>query len=255
MSASVFKTWFARPIAHRGLHDEAKGVVENSIASAQAAIVAGYAIECDVQLTSDKQVVVFHDDALERLTATTGDVRAKTAAELAQIPLRGGREPAPMFGAFLAAIGGRTPLVVEIKSIFDGDLLLARRVAEIVARYDGPLVIESFDPDPIAYLREHSAELGVGLVPLGMVGMARYDEADWPGLSAARREELTQFQHYPRTRPDFLSWNLGDLPHAVPLLCRQGLKMPVSVWTVRSQEQAKKALRYADQIVFEGFRA
>ena len=58
----------ARPIAHRGLHDPAAGLIENTLAAADAAIAGGYAIECDVQDTADGEAVVFHDFTLDRLT-------------------------------------------------------------------------------------------------------------------------------------------------------------------------------------------
>ena len=61
-----------RPIAHRGLHDQAAGIVENSLSAARAAIEAGFAIECDVQLSADGEAMVFHDFTLERLTGATG---------------------------------------------------------------------------------------------------------------------------------------------------------------------------------------
>lgn len=243
----------ARPIAHRGLHDASRGVIENSIAAAHAAIAGGYAIECDVQRTKDGDLVVFHDDTLERLTASAGRVCDATAEALAQIRLRGAEESIPRFADFLAAIGGRTPLVVEIKSSFDGDRTTAQRAAELLAAYEGPAVIESFDPDPIAFLRESAETLGVGHVPLGMVGEARYDSAEWAALSADQRAEMTHFLHYPRTRPEFLSWNIADLPQAIPLLAREALRIPVTTWTVRSPGQAAFAKRWADQIVFEGF--
>lgn len=241
------------PIAHRGLHDETAGAIENSISAAKAAIAKGYAIECDVQLTRDGEVVVFHDDTLERLTSAKGRVDSHDAGELARLSLRGTSDMVPTLREFLSAIDARAPLVMEIKSNFDGDLRLAKSVAEIAARYDGPLIIESFDPDPIAFLRAEGATLGVTHVPLGIVAQARYEADEWPDLSNARRMELKSFSHFSRTRPDFLSWNVSDLPHAIPLLCREGLKIPVTVWTVRSREQAEFALKWSDQIVFEGF--
>ncbi len=73
----------ATPIAHRGLHNAAQGVIENSTSAAQAAIARGFAIECDVQLTADGEAVVFHDFTLDRLTEAVGRVDAMTAAQLA----------------------------------------------------------------------------------------------------------------------------------------------------------------------------
>lgn len=245
--------WLARPIAHRGLHDAGKGVVENSISAAQAAIARDYAIECDVQRTKDGDLVVFHDDALERLTGRRGRVAEFTAAELTQIALRGASDTIPRFSDFLGAVSGRVPLVVEIKSDFDGDVDAARRVAQLLARYRGPVVVESFDPDPMAFLRKEAAALGIAHVPLGMVGEARYDYDEWSALPEAKRAEMTHFLHYRLTRPDFLSWRLADLPHAIPLLLREALRLPVTIWTVRSAEHAAIARNWADQIVFEGF--
>jgi glycerophosphoryl diester phosphodiesterase len=243
----------ARPIAHRGLHDHARGVIENSISAAQAAVADGYAIECDVQLTKDGDLVVFHDDDLDRLTARAGAVASLPAAEIGRVVLRGSNETIPLFADFLAAVGGRTPLVVEIKSDFDGNIAAARRAAELLASYDGPVAVESFDPAPIEYLRSHGASLGISHIPLGIVAEAVYDESEWSTLSPAQRQEMTHFLHYLRTRPDFLSWNVADLPHVIPFLARAGLRLPVTVWTVRSQEQLARAMIWADQIVFEGF--
>lgn len=243
----------ARPIAHRGLHDPSRGVIENSIGAARAAIAAGFAIECDVQPTRDGEIVVFHDDTMERLTGASGKVAALDAAALSAIPLKGSGETIPTFEAFLAAVAGRAPLVVEIKSGFDGDLTAARRAAETLSRYRGPVAVESFDPEPIAFLRAQAAALGIAHIPLGIVAEAAYDGADWAALSPARRDEMTHFLHYRRTRPDFLSWNVGDLPHAIPFLLREGLRLPVTVWTVRSRDRAEAAAPWADQIVFESF--
>lgn len=244
---------FARPIAHRGLHDAAAGIIENSRAAARAAIASRFAIECDVQRTKDGELVVFHDDALDRLTGRSGRVRDTDARDLASIALRGSSDTIPTFADFLGEVAGRTPLVVEIKSDFDGDRTGVRRAAELLANYSGPAVIESFDPDVIAFLRAHAPKLGVAHIALGIVGEADYSGPDWALLSSAQRAELTHFLHYPRTRPDFLSWNVADLPHAVPFLIRSALGAPVTTWTVRSREQAEVASAWTDQIVFEGF--
>jgi glycerophosphoryl diester phosphodiesterase len=244
----------ARPIAHRGLHDARAGVIENSVSAARAAIASGFGVECDVQLTRDGDLVVFHDDTLERLTAQTGDVAHFDARALAALGLTGGQDKIPTLAAFLSEIAGRTPLVVELKSRFDGDLRGAQRAAALLADYAGPVVIESFDPEPMAFLRAHAQTLGIAQVPLGMVGEARYSEEDWPMLSPAQRVEMTHFLHYPHSRPDFLSWSLADLPHAIPFLLRTTPGLPVTTWTVRSPEQAALAAQWTDQIVFEGFR-
>lgn len=243
----------ARPIAHRGLHQASGGVIENTIGAAHAAIAANYAIECDVQATQDGAAVVFHDDDLSRLTGKTGKVRDRPLAVLQRQGLRGTTETIPSLRDFLAAIFGRTPLIIELKSFFDGDMRLPQAVIAALRDYRGAVCIESFDPAMIAFLRDHAPTASLGHIPLGIVAEAHYSEKEWPQLSPHQQREMTHFLHYPETRPDFISWNVADLPHAIPFLARQGLRLPVTTWTVRTPEQAQQARQWADQIVFEGF--
>lgn len=238
-----------RPIAHRGLHDRAAGVIENSLSAARAAIAGGYAVECDVQLTADGEAVVFHDFALDRLTGAAGPVAERTAAELACTALSGSAgDRVPTLGDLLALIAGRVPLVCEVKSRFDGDLRLADRVAEATAGYAGPLAVKSFDPAVVAHLRGRALPR-----PLGIVAEACYDDPEWAGLAPDLRAALAALSHVGDTRPDFLSWRVHDLPHAAPALFRGALGRPVMAWTVRAPDQRQRAASWADQMVFEGF--
>ena len=72
----------ARPVAHRGLHDAAAGIIENTPSAFAAAIAADYAIECDIQISADGEAMVFHDQTLERLTEGSGRLDAMPAGEL-----------------------------------------------------------------------------------------------------------------------------------------------------------------------------
>jgi len=243
----------ARPIAHRGLHARDTGIVENTLSAAQAAIERGYSIECDVQLSADGEAVVFHDSTVERLTASRGSIAKKTVAGLALLALKGTDDRIATFPAFVATIAGRVPLIVEIKSRYDGDWRLAERCAGVIAEYQGPVALKSFDPQVSAHLRDNADRLGSNRYPLGIVAQARYGDKEWQRLPQAFRENLAAFLHYPQTRPDFLSWQVDDLPHAVPFLLRSQLDTPVITWTVRREEQRALAAKWADQIVFEGF--
>lgn len=248
LSAPAWLT--ARPIAHRGLHNKAAGIVENTPGAAQAAIAASYAIECDVQLTRDGDAVVFHDARLERLLHAQGGIWEHTAAQLAAMQFRDGGGQVVTLAQYLTLIAGRVPLVCEIKSLFDGDMRLAQRVLEIATGYTGPLALKSFDPAVIIHLRQRGASQ-----PLGIVAEQKYDDPEWEFLGPERKFALANFLHFPDTRPDFLSFWVEELPSAVPLLCRSGLGLPVISWTVRTGEQRTRAERWADQIVFEGFLA
>jgi glycerophosphoryl diester phosphodiesterase len=237
----------ARPIAHRGLHDSAHGVIENGRAAARAAIARGFAIECDVVLSADGEAFVFHDDGLDRLTAARGPVDERDSRELGAIELRGGGETVPSFAQFLTVVGGAVPVICEIKSRFDADFRLAERIVALSAGYAGPLAFKSFDPEVITHLRNLDV-----VQPLGVVAQASYDDPYFVAMSGRQKQSAQAFLHIYATRPDFLSWAVDDLPHATPTLLRALGQIPVLTWTVRTPEQKRRARAFADQIVFEG---
>lgn len=248
MNAPAWLT--ARPFAHRGLHDNAQGIIENSTAAATAAIAKNYAIECDVQCTKDGEAVVFHDVMLDRLTLAEGDVGARRALEITRLPYRHGTGTVARLADFLATIDGRVPVIVEIKSRIDGDIRLAERVARIAASYAGPLALQSFDPDVLAQCRT----FGVA-APLGLVAQADYEDEDWQTFTEETRARLVTLIDFPSIAPDFLAWRAIDLPHPVPLLCRSEMDMPVLAWTLRDAASRDAAMQSADQVIFEGFDA
>jgi len=240
----------ARPIAHRGLHDERSGIVENTPSAASAAITANYGIECDLQITSDAEAVVFHDDTLERLTVGSGPVAAHTAADLKRIPLKRTADRMMTIGEYCGLIAGRTVLLIELKSRFDGDLRVADRAVEVLRNYKGPFALMSFDPALIARVRRLAPEM-----PRGMVSQSRYDDPDWGFLSSAQKRSLTFMTHLPASRPQFFAHDITQLPSVVPSLARNLFGVPILTWTVRSEAQQTQAMRVADQVIFEGFRA
>lgn len=237
----------ARPIAHRGLHQAHGGILENSLSAAEAAAARGYAIECDVQDTSDGEAVVFHDHTLDRLTAARGPVRERAAAELTALTLKGSRDRIPTLSAFLDQVAGRVPLVIEIKSRFDGATTLARRTCEVVSAYAGPVAFKSFDPAVVEALRTLAPDH-----PRGIIAQSSYEGREWDKLGPDQKHSLANLLHLVETEPDFLSWRVGDLPSAVPFLCHHVGQMPVMAWTVRTGPERDRATAHADQIVFEG---
>jgi glycerophosphoryl diester phosphodiesterase len=238
----------ARPIAHRGLHDAAHGIVENSMSAASAAIAGGYAIECDVQFTRDGEAVVFHDFDLDRLTTGAGLVEAQSVAALAQLAMKGTDDRIPTLAAFLALIAGQVPLILEIKSAFDDKMMLTDRVAAVLQSYSGPVAVKSFDPAIVVHLRSVMPER-----PRGIIAMSDYSYPDYASLGPVEKHAMANLLHFNLSQPDFLSWRVRDLATAAPFLCRNGIGMPVMTWTVRSADDRAMAARYADQMVFEGF--
>lgn len=246
-----------RPIAHRGLHagqstpngGNVGRPIENTIAAAEAAAAGGFGIECDVQLSRDGEAVVFHDDTLDRLTAASGPLGARTLAELADIPFRD--DPAariPTLSAFLDIIPPATTVLVEIKSAFDGSLALARRVAKVIAGQPQRIALMSFDDEAVAEACRLAPER-----PCGLVTEASYSHSEWDFLPAARRAALSAPDRLERLRPAFLAWRVSDLPHPLPASARQSGR-PVLTWTVRTPADRAIAAAHADQIIFEGFR-
>lgn len=238
----------ARPIAHRGLHASSRGIHENTIAAAEAAIAGGFGIECDVQLSSDGEAMVFHDHDLGRLTAASGPVGDQTKTELERLHIGGTSETIPSLTAFLNRIGGRVPVIVEIKSRFDGDERLARRTAELLSGRDQPIAVKSFDPKIVALLREIAPRLRRGIV-----AQARYAGDEWGPTTRAERLAMASFAHWPQTRPDFISYRYADLPSQIVVMPRILSGIPVMTWTIRNQAEADRASAFVDQIVFEGF--
>lgn len=239
----------ARPIAHRGLHDAATGVIENTLSAARAAIAKNFAIECDVQRTVDDESVVFHDFTLDRLTKSTGKVADKTASQLASVQYKSCDDRILPLQALLDTINGKVPLVCEIKSAFDGDMRLTRRTMDVLKNYNGPIGVKSFDP---AVLIE-AKRLAAGKIPCGIVAMLDYSYPDYETMDPMRKHALANLLHFGESRPDFISWKVGDLPSAAPYLCRAGMGLPVMTWTVRTADDRTRAKAHADQMVFEGF--
>ncbi len=186
MRASDWLT--ARPVAHRGLHDRARGIIENMPGAARAAIDARFGIECDIQLTADGEAMVHHDDALGRLTEGSAALLGMRAAELKAVRFTDTSERMMSLGDLCELVAGRVPLVIEVKSHFDGDRKLVARMAEVLASYRGPAVGMSFDPDQVLALRELMPEL-----PRGIIAERSYRSSRLAGRIAGSAEGHAAF--------------------------------------------------------------
>jgi glycerophosphoryl diester phosphodiesterase len=239
----------ARPVAHRGLHDAARGVVENTVSSVTAAIEANYGIEVDLQVSADGEAMVHHDAELGRLVEGRGRLADLTAAELRRLPYRATQDRMMSLGDLCDLVAGRVTLILELKSRFEGDLRLPRRCAEVLQGYAGPVAAMSFDPAAVAALWQTAPGL-----PRGIVAEYRYDDPEWKTLPAFERLRLAYLLHIFRTRPHFVAYAVRDLPALAPLVGRCIFGMPLLTWTVRSEADRKTARRWANQMIFEGFQ-
>ena len=233
----------ARPVAHRGLHDRARGIIENMPGAVNAAIAGNFAIEVDIQLTADGEAMVHHDDELGRLTDGAGALRGLTAAELKQVAFKDTPERMMSLGDLCALVAGRVPLVIEVKSHFDGDRKLVTRMAEVLASYRGPAVGMSFDPDQVMALRELMPQL-----PRGIVAERHYTETDWPEASPAQRRDMTHLRHAFRTRPHFVAYWVNELPAMAPWIATPHLRAAAADLdgAHAGAARARRALRRSD---------
>jgi glycerophosphoryl diester phosphodiesterase len=247
--------FLSRPVAHRGLHNVAGGVVENSLPAFDAAIRGGFGIECDLQPAADSIPVVFHDERLERLTVESGPVDRRAAAELARIRLRncGTGSTILTFADMLARVDGRVPIFAEVKSGWGArgdDAAFIAEIARLARAYRGPLALMSFDPAIVAALANAAPE-----VPRGLVS-GSYRHADGSGwladvLDDATRERLREIADLEAVGASFVAYEVAALPTPRTAELRAS-GVPVLAWTVRTPSEWTAASRHADQAIFEG---
>lgn len=238
------------PIAHRGLHDRAAGIIENSRAAFEAAIGAGYAIELDIQPSADGEAMVFHDDGMVRLTGQPGLIREYPAAALARIALLDAGETVPTLREVLDLVAGRTPLLIEVKDQ-DGALgpavgALETRVGALVEGYDGPLALMSFNPYSVAALGAVAPRRARGLTTCA------FDDADL-SLPDYRRAELAALKGVEQTGAAFVSHDHRDLDNPALARLRSG-GLPILAWTIRGPSEEAAARRIAANVTFEGYK-
>lgn len=256
MRVPLHPDFLTRPIAHRALHDLTDGRPENAASAIRAAVRAGYGIEIDLQPSSDGVPMVFHDDTLDRMTTESGPVKARTAADLGRIALKGGSgEGIPTLSEILALVGGKVPLLIEIKDqsgqMGPVDGLLEAATARVLDGYDGPVALMSFNPHSVAALAKAAPHIARGLTTYAFPAK---DFAKYAGNAAAeaRRQTLAAIADYDRVEASFISHGWRDLGMArVGELKAQGAV--ILSWTLRTPEEDATARQVAANVTFEGY--
>jgi glycerophosphoryl diester phosphodiesterase len=238
----------ARPIAHRGLHDAQRGIIENTATAFSEALSNNYGVETDLQISADGEAMVHHDDAIGRLTEGAGRVAELTAAQLKDTRFKATADRILTLGELLDLVAGQTTLLLELKSHFNGDTRLLTRTADILSAYRGPAAVMSFDPALIERARRYPA------LVRGIVAQRHYSHSEWKELSAPARRSMGLLLHVWRSRPQFIAYSVRDLPAAPPLLMHAVWKLPLLTWTVRNEQDRERAARWADQVIFENWQ-
>lgn len=214
--------------AHRGLH-RAPAIVENTLTAFTAALELDCGIECDVRLTADDRIVVFHDTDTARIAGAARAIGESTLAELADLMVGG--HPIPVLEQMLALVAGRVPLLVEVKV----EAGRVRRIVPALLRalegYRGPVGIMSFDPRIAHLLKTYAPDIRRGLVV---------------------RDRLVTFNRWCAMAiadPQFVAVEVAALHRQWVAATRR--RVPVYGWTSRTRADAAQVARFADAAIWE----
>lgn len=232
-----------RVFAHRGFYEKDQSVPENSLPAFQRAVEAGYGVELDVQLTKDKVVIVFHDDDLKRVCGVEGRVDAFTFDELQAFPLFGSAQRIPTFADVLSVLGGRIPVIVELKSAGDWKGLCERTLPMLRA-YKGDYCVESFHPLLVRWFYLHAPEILRGQLSEA----SRYSKRYMPFYQSVLMSRLlTNIL----THPQFIAYRIG--PKCLSARVCEALGAMKVAWTARPADDHARLARQNDAIIFEHY--
>ncbi len=229
-----------RYIAHRGLHGLAENMPENSLAAFRAAIERGYAIEIDIHLTADGEVVVFHDDDTVRVCGESHIIEDTTLAELKKLRLAGSEESIPTLQECLEVVNGQVPLLVEFKCMSKTCKALCEKANAMLSAYNGVYWVQSFYPFVLSWYRRHRKDVCRGQLSAGFYG------------EELHKRLLGCLVFNVLARPDFVSYKHEDAKHVCRKLCTYLGAFPVG-WTFTTQEALDKCRSEFSTYIFEGF--
>jgi len=241
---------FLRPIAHRGLHDKAKGRIENTAPAFLAAISKGYGIECDLQAASDGTPMVFHDERLDRLVGVKGRISRQAPADLARLRYRGGGAHILTLVELLDLIGAQAPLLVEVKTNAATPLEpFLDRIARHARGYKGPIALMSFERAVVAALAKLAPSVPRGPV----IGSHQLPARWWATPAAAGGATIGRLLNRTPAGSGFLAVDVRMLRATRSWIRAQAIDLPVFGWTIRTRRERAAAARFADAPIFEGY--
>lgn len=230
--------------AHRGLWDAR--IPENSMAAFARAVQAGYGIELDVQLSKDKQVMVFHDASLKRMCGVNRRVSELTCAELKALSLKGSNQTIPTLAEVLSLVQGRVPLMVEVKGETVNTALCVR-LSRMLDSYHGAFCVISFSPLILNWFKNYRPCYARGQL---VTKVTRHDRKGSRAVNFLLSHMLLNFL----SRPDFISINHLYKKHPSFLLCTRVFRMRGFGWTVQSKKDYVECRRRGVLAVFEKIR-
>lgn len=227
-------------IAHRGYHDIEKGIPENSITAFKRAIDFEYVIEIDLHLLKDGNIVVFHDDNLERLTGVSKNIKDCTYEEIKNLKLENIDEHIPLFKEVLELVNGRVPLLIEYK--YDNKPgLLEEKSMILLKDYKGKYAVQSFNPKSVKWFKKNYEN-----IPRGQLSSTFETEK----MCFIKKYILKNVLLFSYNKPDFISYYIKGLPNKrIEKIRKNGVL--ILGWTVKDEDDFKIGKKYCDNLICE----
>lgn len=241
---SEMNKYVSTKYAHRGLHGD--GRAENSMSAFAAAKEKGFGIELDIRLSKDGELVVFHDETLDRVVGREGKVIDFTKDELAAMSLSGTSDGVPTLKEVLDLIDGAVPLLIEIK-LAPGESGVAEKFIEVIEGYKGEFIVESFNPYALRVVKKARPDIMIGFLSAEYMKNEAYR-----GKLLYRLLQNLQLNFF--MRPDFIAYDKKG--YTVPNLrfIRRNFGTPLFAWTITSAEDEAEAISHGfDTVIFEGY--
>lgn len=238
---NIYESWIAKmPIAHRGLFDE--NIPENSLASFKNAIKNKVAIELDVTMLADGNIVVFHDKKLARMTGQSGFISNCTLEEISKLNLDGTKEKIPTLKSALETINGKVPVLIEIKN-FGKVGALEKEVWKVLQEYDGEYAVSSFNPYTLEWFKNNAPKIKRGQIA------SFFKNKEITGI---RRFYLKRMSFNKKiSEPHFIIYQAEDMPNKY--VKKYYGTLPVLTCSLKNSEEENRLAEYIDNFLFDSY--
>lgn len=227
-------------IAHRGVHNE-KDIIENSLEAFKEAVNKNYIIELDVHFLKDGEVVVFHDDNIERVTGINKNLKDCTYDEIRNIKLLNKNTYIPKFSDVLKLVDGKVPILIELKN--DNKVgLLESSLVQILKKYNGKYAVQSFNPLSIMWFKNNYPNIIRGQL------VCKFKNKKMDNI---KKFILKTMFFNIITNPDFISHSVDDLSYKEVNKIKKNKF--ILGWTVRNKERYDELIKYYDNLICEKF--
>ena len=232
-----------KPIAHRGLHNGCS-IPENSLVAFESAIRHNYPIELDIHLLSDGSLAVFHDQYLTRMTGINGKLAEHNSSTVRQLKLLDSDQYIPLIEEVFELVNGKVPILIEIKNkgkVGKIEPILLNKLSH----YYGEYAVQSFNPFSIAWFKNNAPNILRGQLSTDF----KFENLEWH-KKIFLKNLLTNWV----SSPNFIGYDIQNLPYFPVTLARQVFNCPILAWTVKNEEDKIKASKYADNFIFENIK-